>query len=213
MGEVTGWQKLLTKASKDYAIKNLSDDGRVFFETFRSELAREVRKLTNAMPGDRGGVVRPFTTAIKAVLQQRGIVPDASTATVDTPVCQKRADLSFTYRKKQWIFEIKTGLDFNSLGAAALGALAFLKQRPTPRYVVISLYDRFNTASKPAYEAHRTLRNYGFPFADELDIYVVSRPYLGRPDLDVWCAEFANGIETLVYGLPGAYKSATSRLG
>lgn len=42
----------------------------------------------------------------------------------------------------QWIVEVKTNLDFNSLGAAVLEAMLFKLKIPTCKTMLISLYEK-----------------------------------------------------------------------
>ncbi|MBA4191183.1 MAG: hypothetical protein C0467_24650 [Planctomycetaceae bacterium] len=95
--------------------------------------------------GEKAGqkVTNAFKRAVATVLTERGIEIDKRPASVElVPSLAKTADLSFRVRGIPWVIEVKSGLEFNSLGAAVLEGVLFRHRRPGGQFVLLSLYSK-----------------------------------------------------------------------
>jgi hypothetical protein len=81
------------------------------------------------------------------VFSERGIKLHQRSSSVElVPGTMKKADLSFDVRGMRWVFEVKSGLEFNSLGAAVLEGILFRHRDPNCRFVILSLYSKMRTS-------------------------------------------------------------------
>lgn len=181
-----GWIKWLKALHQSENSRDLSEVSRVFLDQFEQQLTDFRRQSV----GDRTIVVRGFTTALKKTLRGNGISVDESDPSVVSKCgARKIADLGFHHRGLQWIAEIKTNLDFNSLGAATLEALLFRKKIPNCRFVLISLYLK-DKASK---HAMAILDECGL--GDAFDgVFVLTD---NSVDDDQWCADFVRRVNAM----------------
>ncbi|WP_141592258.1 hypothetical protein [Myxococcus sp. AB056] len=204
MGETKFWHERLEEMLSSTRFRKLPKDSKFFLRSFESELRRRLGNDANS--GDRSGVASPFQTALIETLRSRNITPDTHAATVKTPIGNKHSDVSFVYRKKLWIMELKTGLSFNSLGAAVWEALLFRSRYPDSRFTILALYDLFPKIEDPyaiKKDIAKILRRAGTPLTEDLRLFVLSRPprFVGH-DMEQWIDFFADGVESFVEGLP-----------
>jgi hypothetical protein len=105
-------------------------------ETFGEEGEKAGQKVTNA-----------FRRAVATVLNERGIELDPRPASVVlVPGIDKTADLSFRMQGVRWVIEVKSGFEFNSLGAAVLEGVLFRQREPGCRFVLLSLYSKMRAS-------------------------------------------------------------------
>jgi hypothetical protein len=187
------WLGWLDDVKKHEAWERFRPEGREFLLCFQSHLR------TGASPpcrnGDRCKVVGPFTKALKELLRARGIKPDQSAASVDVaPGIRRAADVSFQASGVTWVIEIKIGLEFNSLGAAVLEALAFRTKRPAARLCLVSLYAKSSKYDED--NVQRVLQNCGVPESFH-DVFILLR----ATDRN-WCASFVDRTNALLEYLP-----------
>jgi hypothetical protein len=204
MSETRFWYERMGEMLTSKRFRKLPKDSKFFLEYFESELKK--RLGNDASSGDRSGVASPFQAALIETLKRRNITPDIHAATVRTPIGNKHSDVSFTYRKKLWIMELKTGLSFNSLGAAVWEALLFQHYYPDSRFTVLALYDLFPKIEDPyaiKKDIAKILKRAGTPLTEDLRLFVLSRPprFVGH-DMKQWVEFFADGVENFVEGLP-----------
>ena len=133
-----GWFNWLDRTDEELEL--LSAEGRRFVavmregleETFGEEGEKAGQKVTNA-----------FRRAVATVLNERGIEHDRRPASVVlVPGIDKTADLSFRIQGVRWVIEVKSGFEFNSLGAAVLEGVLFRQREPGCRFVLLSLYSK-----------------------------------------------------------------------
>jgi hypothetical protein len=196
----TTWLGALRRLRQHKAYRQLDASGRVFVDTFLSELV-EIHRRKGSAAGDRNVVAAPFTKAVRALVQTRGL-------SLEEPKTVGRAhhpaDITFRHRERLWVVEIKTGAEFNSIGAAQLGALAYKALNEPVRFVLLSLYsklDPMNVPHDPANEVRHVLRCCDAGGAID-HVHVLSRPVWKRMSLDSWCSETAIGVSRLCRRLP-----------
>jgi len=94
-------------------------------------------------PKKRANIVTPFTNAVRKLLLASGLPLDKSAKSiVSEDGYKKQCDISFVCEQTLWIVEVKTNLDFNSLGAAVLEAMLFKHKMPDCKTMLISLYEK-----------------------------------------------------------------------
>lgn len=135
------WYADLDRTEDELAV--LTDEGRLFVAVIRQNLAESFgpeeeeagQKVTNA-----------FRRAVATVLSERGIRIDERPASVKLVegFRPKTADLSFTTNGVRWVFEVKSGLEFNTLGAAVLEGVLFRLRQDETRFVLLSLYSKMS---------------------------------------------------------------------
>jgi hypothetical protein len=107
----------------------------------------------------------------------------------------RQADVSFTVGKERWIIEIKLGLEFNSLGAAVLEAMAFKKQESKSKFILLSLYAKARRG-----DLLNTLK-----FCDLLNVvdhtFILTRNAEYRQG-DIYFENFADNLNGFVDALP-----------
>jgi hypothetical protein len=137
-----------------------------------------------------------LTTALKTLLQKHGLRLDVPCCSVPiAPDVQKTADLSFIFNSVPYVVEIKTKLEFNSLGAAVLEAMAFKRQHSATHFILIGLY-AFDAAT---FHARTVLENCGAsPLIDSLVILSRNQDVKER----TWNSHFAKAVNELISGLP-----------
>lgn len=135
------WFSDLDRAEDGLAL--LSAEGRKFVALMRTNL-----EATFGPEGDEAGqkVTNAFRNAVATVFRERGIDIDPQPASVRLVegFRPKTADLSFSVNGIRWVFEIKSGLEFNTLGAAVLEGVLFRLRMPETRFVLLSLYSKMS---------------------------------------------------------------------
>src|SRR5207244_349137 len=104
---------------------------------------------------------------------------------------RKTADLSFWIRGQHWIVEGKSGLEFNSLGAAALEGLAFKAKEPSAIFVLVSLYAKMQSC-----HARPILHRCGIPHAID-QVFALS-----DNSSVAWSSEFVERVNAFFSFLP-----------
>ena len=121
--QVTAWRGYIKQVLRHPAARSLEPDAHCFLEEFSKKLLRQGT-------AGRANVYSPFTRAVKELIEKRGFSVDASCASVEVAEgLWKTADVSFSTPKKQWVIEIKLGLDFASLACAALQGAGVAQSR------------------------------------------------------------------------------------
>lgn len=181
--QVKGWLTELNDFREHPAWKTLCPGAVHLIERFIGGLEE--------MPTDsRANVVGPFTAAINSLLKERGITVDETPLTIRViEELFKRPDISFVHGKVQWVIEIKTGLEWNSLGAAVLEGLAF-----KAKFVLLCLYAKAGRG-----DLLSALEACGVGHAFD-HTFVLSRT---ADTWDVYFDNFAKNLNTFVNELPG----------
>jgi len=184
----TEWLQYVAEFKEHSAWQMLSAASRQFIERFESNLRDRY------CPKSRANVVTPFRLAVNATLAERGIKVDQTPASVEIGIDLERlSDISFTFQDDRWVIEIKTGLEFNTLGAAVLEALAFRAKTAATRLVLLSLYAKWRSGN--LLEVLRTCNLQGT--FDEIHI-LTSNSESG----DVWYVNWAGNLNKFVAALP-----------
>lgn len=130
------WLRDFARFKRQTAWKRVRRAGQQFIDNFRKELLR-----TNC--DKEADIDKPLTVAMRLLLKRLGAdVEDQLPVVQITDQNRHPADIAFTRGKTRWIVEIKTNLDFNSLGAAVLGAMAFRKDNPKTNFMLLCLYHK-----------------------------------------------------------------------
>jgi hypothetical protein len=147
------------------------------------------------MPTDsRANIVGPFSAAVHSLLEKRGIAVDKCPLTIRvTEELFKRPDITFVHNEIQWVIEIKTGLEWNSLGAAVLEGLAFKAKAPKAKFVLLCLYTKAGRG-----DLLTTLKACGVGHAFD-HAFVLSRT---ADTWDIYFDNFANNLNTFISALP-----------
>ena len=111
------------------------------------------------------------------------------------PGIAKTADLSFRVRGVPWVIEIKSGFEFNSLGAAVLEGVLFRHRDPGGRFVLLSLYSKMKAAPERL-EALLTELGVGHAF-DHIAVFTLN----SDPD-EVWWKNAARRINDFFGHVP-----------
>jgi len=184
-----GWLKYLEAMRCSPSWHRLDASARRFVDSF------EHRLRDGQGTGRRANVVTPFTDALAELLRDRGMVLDASPASVEIADGLRRtADLSGHVGEERWVIEIKTGMEFNSLGAAVLEALAFRHVEPGARLMLISLYAKNRSGN-----LLDVLRTCGLESAFD-QVHVLTDNAAG----DSWNDVFAERLAKMIEELPKA---------
>jgi hypothetical protein len=133
-----GWFEWLDRTDEELQL--LSPEGRRFVAAMRQNLEASFGEV-----GEYTGpkVTNAFRRAVMTVLSERGIEhEDPPASVVLVPGIDKKADFSFRVAGVHWVVEVKSGLEFNSLGAALLEGVLFQHREPDCRFVLLSLYSK-----------------------------------------------------------------------
>jgi hypothetical protein len=196
--EESNWIEALTAVRKHANALNASADARQFVGVWLDGLEAAVRDGPKRS-GNRKLTTSAFQAAVCSTLRTRGIAPDEPPLSVVIGGARKTTDVSFVYRRRQWAFEIKLGLEFNSLGAATLEAMAVKQKRESTRFVLLAAYSKFPRDRDPTDHAWGVLQDCGASSAFH-SIFVLSRPHLRFPE---WEADFVNRLDHFLAKLPG----------
>jgi hypothetical protein len=183
----TGWMDTFMNSG---AWNTLTSERQQFVLTFRARLA-DKKSLSK---GDRTGVVSPFANALAELLGNHGATIYPVKYVQIIPYVKKKADLIFSIGMTRWVVEIKTGLEFNSLGAAVLEAVALRKVEPTSKYMLVGLYSKDSAGHHP----HEVLAHCGMGRVFDF-IAVLSQ---NRIKGDSWNYNFAEGLNSFLDRLP-----------
>jgi hypothetical protein len=189
------WLDSIARFRESTHIARVDGEGLGFLEDFE----RLLGERTRVSAGDRNAVAAPFQRAVVELLARRGIAVECPVASVAVPQARNHcADLSFRHADTRWIVEIKTGLEFNSLGAAVLGARLFKQMEPQARFVLVSLY-----AKSWSMQPGQLLECVRSP--ELIDDFIVVSVNQGNDygAWERWHARFADGIRMLTAQLPG----------
>jgi len=140
MRQDASWRKWLELLRKEPCWDTASPHTKDFVSFFDQRLKD---KLGSGSAGNRQRVTSAFTDGIVKLLKQNMVEVDRKPKRIALGGGTKAVDISFTLGKKTWLVEVKTGLEFNSLGAAALEALAFKQADPDCVFVLLALYSKF----------------------------------------------------------------------
>jgi hypothetical protein len=171
----------------------LSAEGRRFVTSMRENL-----EDTFGEEGEKAGqkVTNALRRAVATVLSERGIEFDQRPASVVlVPGIDKTADLSFLVRGIRWAVEIKSGFEFNLLGAAVLEGVLFRHRNPGGRFVLLSLYSKMKAAPERL-EALLTELGVGHAF-DHIAVFTLN----SDPD-EVWWKNAARRINDFFGHVP-----------
>lgn len=176
-------------------VEVLDADGHAFLADFE----RRLRERSRVSAGDRNAVASPFRGAVVDLLARRGILVECPVASIRIPQARGHsADLSFRHGATRWVVELKTGLEFNSLGAAVLGARLFKQQDPEVRFLLLSLYAKsWSMQPGQLLESVRSRE-----LIDDFIVVSVNQGS-GYGATERWHVRFAEGLATLVAQLPG----------
>lgn len=187
--EVVGWLRDLNRMREHAAFRSLTCDAVWLFEEFE-------RNLRPQLEADaRANIVSPFTAAVREFLIRRGITLEPTPpSVVVSGELKHSADIGFRYGDTRWVVEIKTGLEFNSLGAAVLGGLAFKAIDPSTRFVLLCLYLKARRGN-----LCEVLTVCRIEHAID-DVFILSR----NGDGERWYDNFATSLNLFVAAIPRA---------
>jgi len=174
------------------AYQTLTKERQRFIRTFREKL----RDRGESLPlGDRTGVVSPFAFALAELLVNHGADVEPVVPVVRIiPQVRKQADLVFSIANTRWVVEIKTAIEFNSLGAAVLEAVALRKVEPNSKYMLVGLYSK----DSAGHHAQAVLDH--CDMSEVFDFVAI----LSRNNIkgDAWNYNFAEGLTTFLERIP-----------
>lgn len=191
------WHECFVWLARRRERHDLSEDGRFFVRTLQRGFAGAAGAAENRSAGHRGTNADVLCQALTKLLVRRGVAVHPSPATAPLAEQSKTVDLSFDH-DGEWLVEIKFGLEFNSLAAAAMEGLLFKRARPKSKFILISMYSKFGSGGPPDEVAQGLLRYCGVAGAVGA-IHVLSRRELNG---GAWAQAFVAEVNRLCDELP-----------
>jgi hypothetical protein len=204
MREEQRWHENLEWLAGRAERRLLSDDGALFVKSLRDGFSAAARAARARSAGNHNVNPSVLGDALRTLVISRGLAVDVHAARILLGERPKSVDLSFSHRRRSWLVEIKFGLEFNSLAAAALEGRAFKRSDPSSRFLLLAAYSKFDGAKAPAQVAASILRDCGVK--DAIDrIHVLSRrDLLGWR----WAEHFVSSVNQLCRTLPGGARGS-----
>lgn len=201
------WAQRLELFAQHRAQRSLSEDGCYFVKVLRRDFAAAAAAASARNSGHRGVNAAILVAALRSLLERRSVTVHTTAATEVVGNVRKQVDLTFECRG-EWNVEVKVGLEFNTLAAAAVEGLVFRRARSRSKFLVVSMYSKF--PGDPSSSARGILKHLGLSHTVS-GIHVLTNRDL--EEMGAWSAFFAGAVNKLCESLPDARVGAVTPRG